>query len=87
MIADSCVADGISVSEKYFWRYLEYVSRILQNYKNLKRTKVNKFKVSSVLSGQLILVTAVEYFVEKQKCVSLMSHSYISLCIELLKGI
>ena len=57
-LADSCAADEIAVSEKLFWRYLEYVSRILQNYKNLKRTKIAEFKISYVLSAQLILVTA-----------------------------
>ena len=47
-LADSCAADEISVSEKLFWRYLENVSRIIRNYKNLKGTKIAKFKVSSV---------------------------------------
>ena len=47
-LADSCTADEISVSEKLFWRYLENVSRILRNYKNLKGTKIAKFKVYSV---------------------------------------
>ena len=59
-LADSCTADEISVSEKLFWRYLENISRILGNYKNLKKTKIAKFKISSVLIAQLISVTAVE---------------------------
>ena len=46
------ISNQISVSEILFWKYLEYVSLILRNYKKLKSTKIFRFTVSSILSAQ-----------------------------------
>ena len=51
-VVDSCAADEISVSEILFGKYLEYVPLILHNYKNVKRIKVVRFTISSILRGQ-----------------------------------
>ena len=51
-VVDSCAADEISVSEILFGKYLEYVPLILRNYKNVKRIKVVRFTISSILRGQ-----------------------------------
>ena len=53
-------ADKISVSKELFSKYLEYVPPILWNYKKLKSKKIGKFKISSNLSAQKILVTTLE---------------------------
>ena len=44
------VADKISTSELLFWKYLEYVSLILRNYKKLKSTKFLQFTIFSILN-------------------------------------
>ena len=59
-VVDRCAADEMSVSEILFGKYLEYVTLILRNYKKVRRTKVVRFTISSILSTQVILVTTVE---------------------------
>ena len=59
-VVDRCAADEISVSVILFGKYLEYVPLVLRNYKKVKRTKVVRFTISSILSTHIILVTTVE---------------------------
>ena len=39
-VADNSTTDKISVLEFLLWKYLEYVSLILHNYKKRKRIKI-----------------------------------------------
>ena len=61
---NSWAADEISVSKMLFSKYLEYVPLILWNYEKLKRKKIVKFKISSILNAEQILVTTLEWYVE-----------------------
>ena len=57
-VVDRRDADEISVSKTLFLKYSEYVPLILHNYKKLNSKKILRFKTSSFLSAQCLLVTA-----------------------------
>ena len=59
-VVDLWASDEISVLERLFLKYLEYVALILRNYKKIKRTNIFIFTNSSILSAEYILVTTVE---------------------------
>ena len=40
-VVDSCAANEILVSEIFCWKYLEYVTLILPNYKKVKWAKLS----------------------------------------------
>ena len=46
-VDDSWAENQMSFSEILFWKYLKYVPLILPNYKSLKKTKIDIFKIFS----------------------------------------
>ena len=57
----------ILISEILFWKYLEYVPLTTRNYKELKRTKIVIFTISSFLSVQYALVTTADNFQKNEE--------------------
>ena len=54
-VVDSGTGHEVSVPEIFFWKYLKHVLLMLRNCKKLKRRKIVRFKISSILSLQLLI--------------------------------
>ena len=52
-VVDRSGGEEILISETLFWKYLEYVHLILQNYKKLK-AKVVRYTLSSFLGAKYV---------------------------------
>ena len=51
-VVDSWAVNKVSVSEILSCKYLEYVPLILRKFKKLKKTKVFRFSITSILCAQ-----------------------------------